>query len=928
MSAARVLAILSAAASAFVLMDAMPAVAQQAAQPAAAAPSGLEEVVVTARRREEKVQSVPISITVFTGAAIEDKRIEELNELQFHVPSLAYRSVGRDSDDIVNLRGLTGVVAYLNEVPLGGVTTPGTAGASPLPGGAGPGVLYDLENVQVLKGPQGTLFGRNTTGGAVLLTAKKPTNAFEGYGQIQLGNYNDREYELAVNVPVIEDKLLVRFAANIAQRDGFTHALTSPTGPHDLDSRDYWAERLTVLMRPTDDFQNELLLYSDYKHETGTGAVLLDANPKVLSPQVYAQAQAIIAQQKALGVRTTVGTSVPNPLDKTWNFGILDTATWDIADNLTLKNIAAFIENKVVNNHDLDGSPLVLLDQYSGHGWQSDVAQATEELQLQGKALDDKLHVTGGMFLSFFHPEAGTGGGSLQGAGANSATYVTSVVAGAPRTVQVLTTELNAAERSQAVFAQADYDLSGISEMLDGFKVTAGYRYTWDWRAVSNGQRTQIPALGLVGPKALCSQFGADKNCVVSGDGSFSAPSWLVEADYQIDPSKMVYIKGSKGYQSGGFNLLSPIASQKEFKPEYLDDLEIGLKADWDFLGMKARTNADYYWGWYKGVQESIPVVNPLNGATVTLVTNAADAEMEGLEFEGSLYPFEGMELNATYSYNRAQFTKFISGTIDYSGDFFLYAPKNKYTIGGRYHLPLNPDWGDISVAAQWNWQGHVYLGLDYGSPDTTFGDVKTLDVSVDWKDAMGYPVDLSFFMNNALDSVYSQGVYALYTTSGYVSAIYGEPRMWGFKLRYRFGPGTEHEEAQAQTATYTPPPPAPVQQAPKSYLVFFDFDKSALTAEGRSIVDQAAANAGPGHVTQITVTGHTDTVGSDAYNMRLSRRRAESVAAELEAKGVSSNEITLVAKGKRDPLVPTGDGVREPQNRRVEIVYGGGATS
>jgi outer membrane protein OmpA-like peptidoglycan-associated protein len=109
---------------------------------------------------------------------------------------------------------------------------------------------------------------------------------------------------------------------------------------------------------------------------------------------------------------------------------------------------------------------------------------------------------------------------------------------------------------------------------------------------------------------------------------------------------------------------------------------------------------------------------------------------------------------------------------------------------------------------------------------------------------------------------------------------------------------------------------------------VFFDFNKSDLTPEAVKVVDQAAMNAGPAKATQIVVTGHTDTVGSDAYNMRLSRRRAESVAAELEAKGIPSSEIEIVAKGKKDLLVPTKDGVREPQNRRVQIVYEGGPTS
>jgi outer membrane protein OmpA-like peptidoglycan-associated protein len=108
--------------------------------------------------------------------------------------------------------------------------------------------------------------------------------------------------------------------------------------------------------------------------------------------------------------------------------------------------------------------------------------------------------------------------------------------------------------------------------------------------------------------------------------------------------------------------------------------------------------------------------------------------------------------------------------------------------------------------------------------------------------------------------------------------------------------------------------------------MVFFDFNKSDLTSQAVSIVDTAAKNAAMAKVTQLVVTGHTDTVGSDAYNMRLSRRRAESVAAELEKQGIAASEIEIVAKGKHDLLVPTKDGVREPQNRRVQIVYAGGA--
>ncbi len=143
--------------------------------------------------------------------------------------------------------------------------------------------------------------------------------------------------------------------------------------------------------------------------------------------------------------------------------------------------------------------------------------------------------------------------------------------------------------------------------------------------------------------------------------------------------------------------------------------------------------------------------------------------------------------------------------------------------------------------------------------------------------------------------------------------------------VRYTFGEPV-HEAAPA---VYVPPRPAPAPApSPRNYLVFFDFNKSDLTPDARAIVDKAAANSKTASITKLDVTGYTDTVGSDAYNMRLSRRRAESVAAELEAQGVPSGDIAIYAKGKHDLLVPTADGVREPQNRRVQIVYASGPSS
>jgi outer membrane protein OmpA-like peptidoglycan-associated protein len=308
---------------------------------------------------------------------------------------------------------------------------------------------------------------------------------------------------------------------------------------------------------------------------------------------------------------------------------------------------------------------------------------------------------------------------------------------------------------------------------------------------------------------------------------------------------------------------------------------------------------------------------------------NAASAELEGFEFEGTFVPLKGVEISPRASYIYAYYDKYpaaFGALLSTAKPPFVFVPKWQYGVTGTYHLPVDDAWGDIAVSLNYSWVGHQYYNLAVGEIFPIMPSYENFDLKVDWTDVFGSTFDLGAFVSNLTDNTHIVGLQTLYTALGVTSASYNPPRMFGFSVKYRFGGPSEPEAAPA---AYTPPPvQAPAPSVPKSYLVFFDFNKSDLTAQAKGIVDQAAANAGPAHVTRLTVTGHTDTVGSDAYNMRLSRRRAESVAAELEKDGIAAGEIEIVAKGKRDLLVPTADGVREPQNRRVQIVYDGGPTS
>jgi iron complex outermembrane receptor protein len=921
--------------SLFSLTQPAPAFAQ-ADQPSASSGNGLEEIVVTARRKEEKLQNVPVAITAFTPASLEEKHIESASDLAHFVPGLASSQETRD-EQVFYLRGqgpnggqggAPGVVTYFADVPFYG---------------SGPGIYFDLDNLQVLRGPQGTLFGRNTTGGAVLFDPKRPTNDFEGYVQASAGDYNLHEEEGALNVPIIDDKLLVRGAFDIDQRDGFTHDYT--TGK-DLDNRDYWSFRLGVTWRPTDDFENYIVYDSLYSHTNGTGIELqaINSNPGTSFSQTFCPAtgpcpvaQKLLAEQAAVGPRGTFTTPGLGGLDKTYSYGITDIAKYDLSDDITFKNIFGYRVLKNLLRYDLEGTPEAVINFVTPNGWNLSNSQYTDEVQFQGKSLGGNLNWIAGAFGEFLHP-SGTTVAELATTSV-IAPHLTSI----PLSVEVFSNAQgqNAlgpegiTERTQAVFLQGDYDLAGISDMLENVKFTAGARYTWDYTSNSNFESIKV----FLPPK-----FGGGQVESVACDPcipgvtepvashTFQAPTWTTGLEYQITPDTLLYVKGSRGFKSGGFNGAGTPPFQIEYESEYVTDVEIGMKADWDIEGVKLRTNIDGFHDDYKNAQRSVGVLvqtvpAPAPKTATTLIANG-DATIEGMEFEGTIIPFKDLELTSSWTYIHARYDSFVIPTVGNERDLpYPFTPKNKFGFSARYHMPFVPEEaGDVSLQASYVHTGRIQYSTADIEPYGNEPGYGLVDLNVDWDNIYGNPVDASFFMTNVTDTLAKIGNVGIYNSTGLVSVIYNEPRMWGFRVKYRFG-GPEEEPTAA--APYTPPPAvAAAPSVPNSYLVFFDFNKSDLTPQAVTIVNQAAANAGPAKVTQLTVTGHTDTVGSDAYNMRLSRRRAESVAAQLEKDGIASSEIAIVAKGKRDLLVPTADGVKEPQNRRVQIVYGGGPTS
>jgi len=749
------------------------AIAQTAAdQPTASAGSGLEEVVVTARRKDERLQTVPLSVTAISGKELESRQITTGQDLERLVPSLNVSSGNSRDVNRFTIRGQgttlfgdPGVISYFNEVPLAA-------------NGAGPGFYYDLANVQVLNGPQGTRFVRNTTGGAVLFQPQRPTTEFGGWIEGDFGDRSNVELKGAVNVPIIEDKLLVRVAFDRHTQDGYSRNILSGK---DLDNTDYWAGRVGITFRPTDDIENYLVYYSLYSHNNGTAVKMVAANPRGSAASIYgARFFDAFAQAQALGIRQVAADG--QTLFKTYNWGIIDVLTWDVTDWLTFKNIAAYQETKSKNLYDLDGTPLAILQEVDSGTWANtsglaDQANYTEEAQISGKLLNDKLSFQLGGFLEYDHPIA-------------TSFYAVNVL-GLPSASSI--TNYGNRVQSHAVYTQETYDLAGLSPLLEGFHLTAGFRYTWDYKSGFN-DAYHAKNLSNIYAGGSCSTGSPTwPNCYAYQSSPFRAGTYTVQLDYQVMQNVYVYFTARSGFKSGGFNFGLPAGfTAPPFGPEHVHDEEIGVKTDFDINGVKTRFNLDVFQTDYSGAQRQIFFIGP-NNALLTKIVNGGNATIQGVDMQAAVVPVEGLQLTANYTYQKAIYDYFDLGSgFSAKGQVMPNSPRHIVNLASTYHLPIPEGFGDISATASFHFQTTSYQS-DVRMPGGALPTYGILDLRLDWEKVWNSPVDLSFYMHNALDRDYQVLVAPYYyqvgsrPSIGFAGAGYGPPREWGFTVRYTF---------------------------------------------------------------------------------------------------------------------------------------------
>jgi iron complex outermembrane receptor protein len=597
----------------------------------------LDVVYVTARRTEERLQDVPVAVSAFGAEALERGGVQRLEDLQKLVPGFqATPSARGDASPLYMIRGQRGsllpssivdssVSVYFDEFNLS--RSVGTNQS-----------LFDLASVQVLKGPQGTLFGRNATGGAILLTPNKPTYEVGGYLQAAAGNFDLLDVEGVFNTPLIADKLALRVGGKISRRDGYLTNVLNGQVANDKDAESY---RLSLLFTPNDEIESETI--GSYYRSTGVGfAQKLDlvVPQSVPIPPAVPAFVAELAATKALDEYEFRNPTELYGVDETTtiqNTTAIKLGEAGILGDAVVKNIVGFraIENEFVQ--DFFGGGLNVYPLLGAI--ENDIF--SEELQLQGTkgSLD---YILGAYY---FHEDG------FDMAYGNQFSFLAPVI---PARFPINNGYLyDYKNTSLAAFAHANFDLSSVA---DGLSVSAGIRVTDDTRKIDWHNQ---PATDPSSTAFVCALTGVvyqtrdPSLCSFKDELSNTEVTYNFSLNYNVAEDFLAYIAHRRGYRAGGFNQTPGPGVPRSFEPEFVDDVELGLKSEFDLFGAPARLNVATYYQWYEDIQRGFSVRTP-TGATTNITSNAAKAHIYGLETEFTISPADFLDLSFSHAYTEA----------------------------------------------------------------------------------------------------------------------------------------------------------------------------------------------------------------------------------------------------------------------------------
>ncbi|MDX3901457.1 MAG: TonB-dependent receptor [Sphingobium sp.] len=760
--------------------------------------NGLGDIIVTARRQSERLQSTPVAVTALGSESLQQTQVQDAVDLQRVTPSLSIQTGGPSVSGLVflSIRGQNNqnpgtandptVATYLDGVYI------------PRPS-QGQTDFNDLERIEVLRGPQGTLFGRNTTGGALNVLTAQPTYRFELLAKAEAGNYDYKSIGGTVNVP-LTDALAFRVTGAFRDRGGYAHndALDRDTD----DSRSYFAR--AKLRYEGAGF--DITLSGDYNRLTDHGQkiALVAFDPAVFTALPGGAAVVPILNQYiqtknswyttngtsfVLPTVNAAGTAIFNtlpadvqqlysekPQNKVIAYGFAATANVELGNDFAIKSITAYRYSDSTGLIDTDGTPVPLLTTRSGYGSK----QFSEELQLTGKVGDRFNFILGGYY------------GNEDGY--ESSVSQTFGFIPAPRFITENFSDVK--NVTKGVFGQGYYKL------LEGLRLAGGLRWTWDNRDVvlHNKMRLGDPStcsVAMKDPGSICDQ---------TQKATFNYPAWTLGIDYQASPTAFFYAKTSGAAKSGGWNVRA--GSLPAFSPEKLKDVEAGAKLDW--LDHRLRTNATFFYSWTKGVQRQLGAL--FNGQPTQYLINAGNTRIYGAEFEITAVPWKGMEVAGNLSLLRGHYqdgtfieTQIVNGLpvqVDRSGEPLPQLPRQQFTISATQRVPAS--FGTFNIHADYSYISSQMITPVTAAPSASAATKAMFATQNALTRVAGYgllngriglqledpAVEVYVFGRNLTGKKYTSRVFAdLYTQGlGFIQRTVGDPFTFGAGVTYRFG--------------------------------------------------------------------------------------------------------------------------------------------
>lgn len=748
--------------------------------------------VTASRRREEKIQDVPIALSVIGADALQRRGDYTLGQIQQQVPSLQVFSFNPRNTN-VNIRGLGSTVSLTNDGLENGVgfyidnVYYGRVGLSQFD-------LVDLEKIEVLRGPQGTLFGKNTTSGVVNVTSRKPSFSPEFSGEATVGNHGHYQLRASASAPIIADRLAARVSAALTDRDGFLYNTTQQTDAQDYNNA---SVRGQLLWTPGDYVSVRLI--GDYSRQKQKFqlSIFADYHPNYLSGTR-------IANNFADRAARFPGYVLPvfRPFDRRGeadshyqaemeSYGVSGELNWDLG-GAALTAITAYRWWDWYPANDGDGTSLPVMTKAEQANFQR---QFSQEVRLASQGNEAVNWVIGGYY--FWQVVRGHGASAYGPAAALwHLPAADQSVANAALNGFEARTYSAPHTKSLATFGQLDWKLA------DALTLTAGLRFTHEKKS---GQYRQfwaagqdlatLPAATAAGATAIRRQFHPETS--YSKAFTDNSLSGLVSLGWKVAPDVLIYGTYSRGSKSGGLNLtVLPPGVPIDVKPENVDAFELGFKSQ--FLNRRVTLNAALFRTAIGNYQTNITEIVQNTVNTRQYIANIPKVRSRGFEADLAFTASDRLSLNASLAYADARYITYRNapqaperldlGPIqDLSGKPLPGVPKFTYTVGADFNQPvgmLGEREAELYAHADWSHRSH-FNAQNNGSNSI-------------WAEVPGYGLvnarlglrvadglwDVSVWARNLLNKDYFNSLSA--GNTGVVTAQVGEPRTWGVTLRTR----------------------------------------------------------------------------------------------------------------------------------------------